>query len=148
MNLFFLSPRRVDFFIRRGLWMCLAGILLMALAVLRLGDIGFVSGLMLLLFGGSAWGFQNWLRERGLWMLAILALCAWAPLYAIMQYDAIKHELAGARPRLVWLGWDTAVAASIVFFHVRFLATVARINRALFAPGNRPQSLTGPQDGR
>jgi hypothetical protein len=107
--------------------------MMLALGVFR--DIGFVSGLMLLLFGGCTLGLRAWLRERGLWMLAALALCAWLPLYGAMQWDAIKRELNGPNPRLVWLGWDAALAASVVWLQVRLLATVVRVNRALPARG-------------
>jgi hypothetical protein len=103
----------------------------MALAVGVFRDIGVVSGLMLLLFGGCTLGFRAWLRERGLWRLAVLALCALLPLYGAMQLDAIKRGLNGPNPRLMWLGWDAALAASVVWLQVRFLATVARVYRAL-----------------
>jgi hypothetical protein len=127
-----LPPQRVQWLIRQAPWLCLAGAVVMVLAVRYFRDLGFVSGLMLLMFGGSAMGFRNWLRERGLWMLAAVALAGWLPLYFTMQWDALKRELAGRNPRLVWLGWDTAVAVWIAWLQVRLLATVIRVNRALF----------------
>ena len=48
-----------------------------------------------------------------------------------MQWDAIERELNGPNQRLVWLGWDGALAASVVWLQVRVLATVVRINRTL-----------------
>jgi hypothetical protein len=139
----YLRPERAHWFIQRGPWFAVWGAVLMALAIGVFRDIGFVSGLMLLLFGGCTLGLRAWLRERGLWMLAAVALCAWLPLYGAMQWDAIKRELNGPNPRLVWLGWDTALAASVVWLQVRLLATVVRVNRALPARVRRPEPDEG-----
>jgi hypothetical protein len=115
------------------------GAVLLALAVSVFHGVGFVSGLMLLLCGSCAMGFRFWLRERGLWMLAVVALCAWLPLYVTIQWDAIKRELNGPNRRLVWLGWDAAFAASVVWLQVRLLATIVRINRMLPARVRQPE---------
>lgn len=135
----YLRPERVQWLIDRGPWFAVLGAGLMALAAGFFRDIGFVSGLMLLLFGGCTLGFRPWLRERGLWMLAVLALCAWLPLYGAMQWDAIRRELNAPNPRLVWLGWDATLAASVVWLQVRFLATIVRVNRALPARVRQPE---------
>jgi hypothetical protein len=127
----FLASQHVQWLIRRGPWLCLAGVLLLVLAVNQLRDIGFVSGLMLLLFGVCTLAFRAWLTERGLWMLAALALAAWLPLYAFMEWDAIKREFNAQNPRLFWLSLDTTVATLIVWLQLRFLATVIRCNRQL-----------------
>ena len=131
MKRLYLKPETVDWLIRRGYWLALVGVILIAAAIGPLRDVGFVSGLMLLLFGGCAGGFRNWRRERGLWMFAVVALCAWVPLYATIQWDAIRRELRGQNPRPFLLGWDVALATSIVWYQVRFLATVIRVNRVL-----------------
>jgi hypothetical protein len=111
----------------------------MVLAVGVCHDVGVVSGFMLLMFGGCTLGLRAWLRERGLWMLAAVALCAFLPLYAMMEWDAIKRNANGPNPRLVGLGWDTAFAASVVWLQVRLLATVIRVNKALPARFRRPE---------
>lgn len=129
-----LHPERMEWLIRWGYWSALAGVVLIALAIGPLHDIGFVSGLMLLLCGGCSGGFRRWRQERGLWMLAVVALCAFLSLYVMMEWDMIRRELNGANPRPLLLGLDTALATSVVWLQVRFLVTVARVNRALFAP--------------
>jgi hypothetical protein len=139
---FAMPPERVAWFVRRGYWFALAGVILIALSIGPLHDIGFVSGLMLVLFGGCAGAFRNWRQERGLWMLALVALCAWIPLYAVMQWDAIRRELNAPKPRPLLIGWDVALATSIVWFQVRFLVTVVLVNRALFA---RPRPMREPR---
>lgn len=133
-----LSPERMHWLIRRGPWLCLTGAVLMVLAVRHFHDIGFVSGLMLILFGGCTLGFRAWLTERGLWMLATVALGAFLLLYATMQWEAFRQELKGQAPRLGGLSLDTAIAVSIVWMQVRFLATVIRVNRALSRGTGRP----------
>ncbi len=130
MNLF-LAPRQADWLIRRGHWVCLGGAVLVVLAVTRFRDAGFVTGFMVFLFGGLALSFRAWLTERGLWMLATIGLVVSVALYGAMQRDALKLGLNGQNPRLVWLAFDTAVAASVVWLQVRLLATVIRVNRAL-----------------
>jgi hypothetical protein len=129
----YLRHETVAWLVRRGYWFAMVGAILIILAIGPWHDVGFVSGLMLLLFGGCTGAFRNWRQERGLWMLAVVALCAWLPLYAAIQWDAIKRELNGQRPRPVLLAWDVALAASIVWLQVRFLWTVARVNWTLFA---------------
>jgi hypothetical protein len=132
----YLRPESVDWLVRRGYWLALGGALLIALAIGPLHDIGFVSGLMLVLFGGCTVVFWRWQQERGLWMLALVALCAWLPLYAVMEWDAVVREISRPNPRPMLLGLDCALATALVWLQVRFLATVVRLNWVLFAqPG-------------
>jgi hypothetical protein len=143
----FLSFSEADRLIRRGHWHCLGGLVLLVAAVSLLRDFGFVSGLMLVLGGGMAASFRFWLRERGLWMLAVLALVAYVPLYVMIQYDALKQHLNAPRAVPWWAAVDAAVAAAIVWRTVRLLATVARVNRRIMGvirvvpqtDGNEPQ---------
>jgi hypothetical protein len=132
MNVY-LRPETVAWLVRRGYWFALLGAILLTLALGPLRDVGIVSGLMLILCGGCAGGFRQWRTERGLWMLALVALFAWLPLYAIFQWEAIKLGINGQNPRRVLLACDAALAASVVWLQVRFLITVARVNRSQFA---------------
>jgi hypothetical protein len=141
-----LRPETVDWLVRRGYWLALFGAVLLALAIGPLHDIGFVSGLMLVLFGGCTIGFRHWRQERGLWMLAVVALCAWLPLGVMMQWDAVRRELNAPNPRRMLLGWDLALATSVVWLNVRFLVTVARVNRTLFARPRPAAETRGPEE--
>jgi hypothetical protein len=84
---------------------------------------------MLALFGLAGFSFRFWLRERGLWMLAALALMAYVPLAVALQMDAWKRNLNGNGPW--WAAIDGTLAAAVVWRTIRFLATIARVNRQL-----------------
>ena len=114
---------------RRGPWYFLAGLALLAAAVVWLRGFGFATGLMLALFGLAGFSFRFWLRERGLWMLAALALMAYVPLAVALQMDAWKRNLNGNGPW--WAAIDGTLAAAVVWRTIRFLATIARVNRQL-----------------
>jgi hypothetical protein len=137
VNWVYLSPEWVDWLGRRGYWLALGGVAVVALAVVNFRDVGFITGFMLFLFGISAGGFGlSWRRERGVWMLAVVALCAWLPLYAIMQLDAAKRGIGAPTPRALLICCDAALALAVVWLQVRFLVTVVRLNRTLFARAN------------
>jgi hypothetical protein len=105
----------------------------MVLAVGWLRGIGFVTGLMLLLFGLCAFGFHRWRRERGLWMLAAVGLVVYVPFYTVLQYDALKQHFNGppAAGASLAATVDALIAAAIVWRMVRFLLTVLWYNRML-----------------
>jgi hypothetical protein len=140
----YLSLERAHRLIRRGPWYAAVGAFLMVFAVWMLRDFGWVSGLMLFLFGLCGVSFRYWLQERGLWMLAVVCLCMSLLLYVVMQWDAIRRVLKGPNPRHVWLAVDVAFAAWIVLFQVRLLATVVRFNRMLSPSAWRPERDEGP----
>jgi hypothetical protein len=126
-----LSPRVVDRTVRRAGRTSLSGVLLMTLAIGWLHGVGFVTGLMLLMSGGSALGFRRWLRERGLWMLAALSLTVYGPLFIMIEYDNLRRHLNGP-PAVVWgMTIDSVVAAGVLWQMNRFLASVIWYNRRL-----------------
>src|SRR5262249_26096123 len=133
MTKIYLRLERVAWLTQHGYWLSLGGAVLLALALGPFHDLGFVSGLMLLLFGGCCGAFRHWHRERGLWMLALVALCAWISLYVTFQWDAVRRELNNPNPRPWLLSLEMVFAASVAWLQVRFLLTVMWLNRALFA---------------
>lgn len=142
----YLPLSRVHWLTRRGYWFALAGVGLIVLSE-QLRGVGFVTGLMLVLSGGLAGGFRRWLHERGMWMLALVALVAWVPLYATLEWDAIRQQRRAPNGPLLFI-WDTLLGASVLWYTVRFLATVVRVNRALSAlPRPVVVSVTGPSPG-
>jgi hypothetical protein len=115
--------------IRRAPWLALAGLVLMVLSVMAFRDVGFVTGLMLLLSSGAVMGFRPWLRERGLWMLAALTLVVFLALAVMVEYDTLKQNWNAPAPRPWWKGLDPALGAVLLWRAVRLLLTIVVLNR-------------------
>jgi hypothetical protein len=111
-------------------WHCLmfAGVSLLACGFWHPRCLGFASGLMLLLFGGLAGSFRMLYQERGIWMLGVLALIAYVPLYGGLEYECYKMHHNPQQLTFYLRLADTILGAKVVWQAVRFLASVTRFN--------------------
>src|SRR5262249_46132249 len=128
-------------------WLTFAGVGLLALGFWHPRCLGFASGLMLLLFGGLAGSFRVTFQERGIWMLGVVALLAYLPLYGVLEYECYKLHHNHQQPTFYLRRADTRIAANVVWQAVRFLATVTRLNWKLSRQGRPLREAIQPEQG-
>ncbi len=136
---FWMSPQLMTRVMRNWHWLLLAGVGLLAFGFWHPRCLGFASGLMLLLFGGLAGSFRVTYQERGIWMLGVLALIAYVPLYGALEYECYRMHNNPLQPSFYLRLADTVLGASVVWQAVRFLASVTRFNWKLSSQARRTQ---------
>ncbi len=90
--------------------------------------LGFVSGLMLVIFGGLAGWFLLMHREHGIWMLGVITLLAHVPLFLTLEYDCYRMNRNPRQPAFYLRLVDTVIGANVVRQTVLFLAIVTWFN--------------------
>jgi hypothetical protein len=123
-----MSPQHMTRVMRNWHWLLFFGLGLLAFGLWNARCLGFASGLMLVLFGALAWSFHLTYRERGIWMLGVLALLAFAPLYGALEYECYKMHHNPQQPTFYLRLADTMIGANVVWQAVRFLASVTWLN--------------------
>jgi hypothetical protein len=109
-------------------WLMFAGVGLLAFGFWHPRCLGFASGLMVVLFGGLAASFRVTYQERGIWMLGVLGLIAYVPLYGALEYECYKMHHNPQQLTFYLRLADTIIGANVVWQAVRFLASVTRFN--------------------
>jgi hypothetical protein len=123
-----MSPQLMARVMRSWHWLLLAGVGLLACGFWHPRCFGFASGLMLVLFGGLAGSFRVTYRERGIWMLGVLGLVAYAMLYGALEYECYRIHHNPQQPTFYLRLADTFLGAKVVWLAVRFLVSVTWIN--------------------
>lgn len=95
-----------------------------------------LSGMMLFGVGAMGGSMGEYRTEKGIWMLAALFLAIFGALYATFLFYGVVDQLAGRAPAGL-LAIDAIFSTSILGFMVRFLWTVALLNRRV---GSSPHS--------
>jgi len=100
-----------------------------------------MTGVMLVGLGAMGGSFTEYRTEHGIWMLGSLFFAFFATFYIAFVYFSLVDWLAGRGPLGV-MAVDAFFATSTVGFMVRFLWSVACLNRQLV-----PFPNAKPQDG-
>lgn len=92
-----------------------------------------VSTGMLVGVGAMSGSFNDWRKERGLWMLSALFLIIFGGFYAVVSYHQISDWLAGRAPLRGLMAVDWILATSLLTYKIRFLSAITFFNRQLTA---------------
>ncbi|HEV2295255.1 MAG TPA: hypothetical protein VGR35_15490 [Tepidisphaeraceae bacterium] len=118
---FLLSPSRLDRALRRGAWFIVIGFpVLVAVVAMQQGPT--VTPMMATALGAGCGSLGEWRRDRGLWMLAVVFLLMFFPIYLAF----VGMELFGSKSELSILQIiDFSIATMVVGQLCRVLVSVA-----------------------
>lgn len=117
------TPTQLDAMLRRGTWGIIFGFPVLC-AVIVLGHGPVVAPMMATALGATCASFSVWRTERGLWMLGVVFLLGWGPIYLGFAYAELFGGGSGDLSIGAWLDFSCGTVVLGYLCRVLFAASV------------------------